>query len=99
MQYQSYYFVTLPTLIAAGEGLESATGIEVGSSSEIYIVNKGIGPGNGEVLRVDSIDGVASVPEPSSVLGLLVFGAGGSSAWLKRKRQQHIDQKLVSGAK
>ncbi|MCC5625102.1 ScyD/ScyE family protein [Nostoc sp. CHAB 5715] len=79
---------TRTTLIAAGEGLESATGIEVDPSGEIYIVNKGIGPGNGEVLRVDSIDGVASVPEPSSTLGLLVFGAVGSGAWLKHKRQQ-----------
>ena len=78
---------TRTTLIAAGEGLESATGIEVGPSGEIYVVNKGIGPGNGEVLRVDSVDGAASVPEPASMLGLLVFGAVGGGVWHKRKRQ------------
>lgn len=30
-----------------------------------------------------------SIPEPGSVLGLLVFGAFGVGAWLKRDRQQH----------
>jgi len=83
---------TRTTLIAAGEGLESASGLEVSPNGEIYVVNKGVGPGNGEVVRVDGIGETASVPEPSSMLGLLVFGALGSGAWLKRKRNRQVDQ-------
>jgi len=80
---------TRTTLVAAGEGLESATGLEIGPNGEIYVVNNGVGPGNGEVVRVDDIQ-AAAVPEPSSILGLIVFGAMGGGAWLKRKRNQQL---------
>lgn len=76
---------TRTTLIAAGEGLQSATGVTVGPDGQIYITDRGVGPQNGQVLR---FDGTQQVPEPTSTLGLLVLGAAGGGSWLKRKRQQ-----------
>ncbi|NJK48652.1 ScyD/ScyE family protein [Candidatus Gracilibacteria bacterium] len=78
---------TRTTLVAAGQGLESADGVVVGSDGEIYVTNRGVGPNRGSVVRVnvDDVGGVASVPEPSSILGLLTFSVLGGGAWLKRK--------------
>lgn len=76
---------TRTTLVAAGEGLASAAGLAIGENNEIYVTNQGVGPGVGEVVRIDDVE---SVPEPSSMLGLLAFGALGGGTWLKRKRQQ-----------
>lgn len=79
---------TRTTLVSESDGLRSATGLEVGPNGEIYLVNKGVGPGNGQVVRVDDISASADVPEPSSMLGLVALGALGVSAKLKRHRQQ-----------
>ena len=79
---------TRTTLVAAGQGLESADGVVVGPDSQIYVTNRGVGPEAGSVVRVDGIGGAAAVPEPSSLLGLLVFGAIGGGTWFKRKQQQ-----------
>lgn len=89
---------TRTTLIAAGEGLESATGLEVGPDGEIYIVNNGVGPDNGQIVRVDDITPSASVPEPTSALGVLALGVLGGGAALKRKRKQLADEvKFANG--
>ena len=76
---------TRTTLVAAGEGLVSADGLTIGPDDQIYVTVRGVGPGNGAVVRVDNLE---EVPEPSSVLGLLAFGALGGGTWLKRKRKQ-----------
>ena len=94
---------TKTTLVAAGEGLESATGLEVGPNGEIYVVNRGVGPDNGQVIRVDGLEGAGGarteeVPEPTSVLGVLLLGALGGGAVLKRKRNQLSDEvKFANG--
>lgn len=75
---------TRTTLVAAGEGLESASGIAIGPDDQIYITKRGVGPNLGQVVRVD-IDPAATVPEPSSTLGLLVFGALSGGLLLKRQ--------------
>jgi len=79
---------TRTTLVAAGEGLESGTGITVGPDDGIYVTKRGVGT-LGEVVRVERTE---SVPEPTSVLGVLAFGALGGGAWLKRKRKQLADE-------
>lgn len=80
---------TRTTLVAGGEGLESATGVTVGPDNQIYVVNNGVGPGAGEVVRIDQSE---AVPEPSAMLGLLAFGAVGGGALLKRKQNKQVDQ-------
>jgi len=79
---------TRTTLVAAGEGLESGTGITVGPDDGIYVTKRGVGT-LGEVVRVERTE---SVPEPTSVLGVLAFSALGGGAWLKRKRKQLADE-------
>lgn len=73
---------TRTTLINAGEGLEGATALGISPNNEIYVTNKGDRPGVGQLLRVDT----QAVPEPSSMLGLLAFGAICSSTWLGLRR-------------
>lgn len=78
-------------LVAPGEGLESADGITIGPDGSIFIANKAIGGGEGQIVRLDLIrdigeDEPKSVPEPGSVLGLMLAGAGGISV-LKKKQQ------------
>ena len=75
---------TRTTLVAAGEGLLSATGITIGPDNAIYVTNRGVGTGIGEVVRIDDTE---AVPEPSSILGLLTFGALGGTTWLRRKHK------------
>lgn len=80
---------TRTTLVAAGEGLLSATGVIVGPDDQIYVTNRGVGPGIGQVVRVDDIE---AVPEPASTLGVLAFGALGVGSFLKRKQKQLADE-------
>ena len=71
---------TRTTLVAAGEGLRSADGIAFGPEDEIYIANGAVGPGNGEIVRVDGVGEAAqSVPEPASIFGLVAVGLGAVS--------------------
>jgi PEP-CTERM motif len=79
---------TRTTLVAAGEGLESADGVTIGPDGEIYVTNRGIGPERGSLVRVDDVGTAASVPEPSSILGLLTFSVLGGGAWLKRRNRE-----------
>ncbi|MBW4607532.1 MAG: ScyD/ScyE family protein [Hassallia sp. WJT32-NPBG1] len=71
------------TTLLSGNGLESATALTVGLDGAIYVSNKGDRPGVGQVLRIDNS---AKVPEPSSTLSLLAFGALGVASFTKRKR-------------
>jgi hypothetical protein len=81
---------TRTTLVAAGEGLESATSITVGPDDGIYITNRGVGPELGEIVRVDNLE---PVPEPSAVIGVVALGALGGASRLRRKMKQVIDEK------
>ncbi|MBW4453031.1 MAG: ScyD/ScyE family protein [Nostoc indistinguendum CM1-VF10] len=57
------------TTLLSGNGLESATALTVGPDGDIYVSNKGDRPGQGQVLRIDT---TKKVPEPTSILGVLV---------------------------
>jgi hypothetical protein len=86
---------TRTTLVAAGQGLDSADGIDIGPDGKIYITNRGVGPRLGEVVRVDGIV-VEKVPEPGSVVGLLALaGVGATAAYGKRKRQEKLGELLA----
>lgn len=74
------------TLVAAGEGLESADGITIGPDEKIYITKRGVGPRLGQVVRVD---GIETVPEPATILGLLTVSVLGATG-LKRKQKQVV---------
>jgi hypothetical protein len=71
------------TTLLSGNGLESATALTVGPDGAVYVSSKGDRPGVGQVLRIDNS---AKVPEPSSALSLLAFGALGVASFTKRKR-------------
>jgi len=74
---------TRTTLVAAGEGLESADGLTIGPDNEIYVTVRGVGPENGSVVRVNR--GAEPVPEPASVLGILALSAAGVGSKFKGK--------------
>lgn len=70
------------TTLLSGNGLESATALTVSPDGAVYVSNKGDRPGLGQVLRIDT---TKKVPEPTSILGLLVvFGALGVCSFTKR---------------
>ncbi|MHC5594940.1 MAG: ScyD/ScyE family protein [Nostoc sp.] len=77
---------TRTTLVAAGQGLDSADGIDIGPDGKIYITNRGVGPGLGEVLRVDT----AVVPESSSAISLIAISVLGATSMHKRKRTKEL---------
>lgn len=82
---------TRTTLVAAGEGLESAAGLDIGPDGQIYITKRGVGPQLGEVVRVD----IKSVPEHTSVLGVLAVAGLGAATKLKRKSKQLAKAQIV----
>lgn len=67
----------------ASEGLISPTALAIGSDDAIYVANNGDSAGEGEILRIKA----TSVPEPGSLIGLLVLGTCGtvSQLWHKHK--------------
>jgi hypothetical protein len=83
---------TRTTLVAAGEGLESSTGIAIGPDDQIYITKRGVGT-LGEVVRVNRSAPATKVPEPASVIALLATAALGVKA-MKRKRQEELLDKV-----
>ena len=86
---------TRTTLVAAGQGLDSADGIDIGPDGKIYITNRGVGVGLGEVVRVDGIV-TQTVPESGSVIGLLALaGVGATGAIAKRKRSAKLGELLA----
>ncbi len=82
---------TRTTLVAAGEGLESADGLTIGPDNQIYVTTRGVGPENGSVVRVGR--GAEPVPEPTSVLGILALSAAGVGSKFKGKLKQ-LTQKV-----
>ena len=72
------------TTLVSGNGLEAATALTVGPDGAIYVSNKGASAGVGQVLRIENTE---AVPEPTSALGVLAFGALGVGSFLKRKRK------------
>ena len=44
---------TRTTIVEAGEGIVSATALEVGPDGSIYVTNRGASAGNGEVLKIE----------------------------------------------
>lgn len=83
---------TRTTLVAAGEGLESAAGITIGPDGNAYITKRGVGPELGEVVQVDlgSTGGTGAEPVPEPITGLFAsaFLAFGGGAFMKRKQRQ-----------
>lgn len=77
---------TRTTLVAAGQGLESADGLTIGPDNQIYVTTRGVGPGNGSVVRVNT--GAEPVPEPASILGILALSAAGVGSKFKGKLKQ-----------
>lgn len=73
------------TTLVSGNGLESPTALTVGPDGDIYVSNRGNLAGVGQVLRIENTE---AVPEPTSTLGVLAFGALGVGSFLKRKRKQ-----------
>lgn len=67
----------------ASSGLISPTALAIGPDDAIYVVNNGYNAGEGEILRIKA----TSVPEPNSILGLLVLGACGTVSQLWRKHK------------
>ncbi len=89
---------TRTTLVAAGQGLDSADGIDVSSDGKIYITNRGVGKGLGEVVRVDGLV-TQKVPEPGSIVGLIALASvGATAAFAKRKRQDKLGEQLLPKA-
>lgn len=77
-------------LVAPGEGLESADGITIGPDGGIFVANRAIGGGEGQIVRLDLAGDVGgkdpkSVPEPGSILGIVFAGVGGISVLKKKK--------------
>ncbi len=90
--------LTRTTLVAAGEGLESSAGIDIGPDGQIYITKRGVGPELGSVVRVDGIV-TEKVPEPTSILGLLALASvGATGAIANRKRQDKLGEELLPKA-
>lgn len=81
---------TRTTLVTAGEGLESADGLTIGPDNQIYVTTRGVGPGNGSVVRVNT--GAEPVPEPASVLGILALSAAGLGSKFKGKLKQQMQK-------
>ncbi len=75
------------TVLASGNGLESATALTVGPDGAIYIANKGDRASLGQVLRIES---KAKVSEPSAIIGALLLSAFGLSSFYKRKIEARI---------
>ena len=72
------------TTLLSGNGLESATALTVGPDGAIYVSNKGGSAGVGQILRIEKTE---AVPEPSSFLGLLAFGALGVGSFRRKWKQ------------
>ncbi|MEQ8959046.1 MAG: ScyD/ScyE family protein, partial [Coleofasciculus sp. C2-GNP5-27] len=66
--------------------LRFPTALAVGSDNSIYVSNNGFVGGQGEILRVDLTD-ETSVPESTSIVGLLAIGSVGVVTQLRRKQK------------
>ncbi|BAZ14828.1 hypothetical protein NIES4071_66980 [Calothrix sp. NIES-4071] len=75
------------TVLASGNGLETATALTIGSDGAVYIANKGDRASVGQVIRIDT---KVKVNEPSTVIATSVLSVLGLSLFYSRKRKQHI---------
>ncbi|MBW4628467.1 MAG: ScyD/ScyE family protein [Brasilonema octagenarum HA4186-MV1] len=84
--------------IWSGDGLEAASGLVFGPDGDLYISNRArlvAGERGGQLIKIDprSSGGATKVPEPASVIGLLLATAVGVKA-MKRKRQEDLLHKV-----
>jgi hypothetical protein len=73
---------TRTTLLS--EGLFAPTSLTVGEDGDIFIANRGIAAGQGEIIRFNANDS-QSVPEPSSWIGLLAITSMGGLLKVTRR--------------
>jgi hypothetical protein len=74
---------TRSTLLS--EGLFAPTSFTFGENGDIFIANRGIAAGQGEIIRFNAHDDSQSVPEPSSWLGLLAIASVGGFLKVSRR--------------
>ncbi|MBD2261183.1 ScyD/ScyE family protein [Pseudanabaena sp. FACHB-2040] len=67
------------------EGLFAPTSFTFGDSGDIFIANRGIAVGQGEIIRFNYDDDSESVPEPSSWIGLLAIASVGGFLKVSRR--------------
>ncbi|MBW4592888.1 MAG: ScyD/ScyE family protein [Brasilonema angustatum HA4187-MV1] len=81
--------------IWSGDGLEAASELTFGPDGDLYISNRARLAGTSQVIKIDprSSGGATKVPEPASVIGLLLATAVGVKA-MKRKRQEELLDKV-----
>ncbi len=70
------------TTLLSGDGLVSPSSLAVSPDGEVYITNQSDRPGASQVLKLDNAQ---PVPEPTSILGVLAFGALGFKKWHKKR--------------
>lgn len=68
--------------LASGNGLQAASSLAVSPDGALYVSSEGDRPGAGKVWRIDN---TKPVPEPTSVLGVIAFGALGMRIKKSRK--------------
>ncbi|MEP0873476.1 ScyD/ScyE family protein [Trichocoleus desertorum AS-A10] len=74
---------TRTTLLS--EGLFAPTSFTFGENGDIFIANRGIAAGQGEIIQFNSNDDPQSVPEPSSLIGLLAIASMGGFLKVSRR--------------
>ena len=84
--------------ILSGDGLEAASGLFFGPDGALYTSNRArlvAGERGGQLVKIALNSGVGAtkVPEPASVIGLLLATALGAKA-MKRKRQEEMLDKV-----
>jgi sugar lactone lactonase YvrE len=67
------------------EGLIAPTSFTFGDNGDVFIANRGIAVGQGEIIQFNSHDGSQSVPEPSSWIGLLAIASVGGFLKVSRR--------------
>ena len=70
------------TTLLSGDGLIAPSSLAVSPDGQVYVTNQSDRPGASQVLRIDNSE---PVPEPTSVLGVVAFGALGLKQWRKKR--------------
>ena len=70
------------TTLLSGDGLIAPSSLAVSPDGQVYVTNQSDRPGASQVLRIGNSQ---PVPEPTSVLGVLAFGALGLNQWRKNR--------------
>lgn len=90
--YSEGTLYNLNTLIPANSGWTLEEALDINNQGQI--VGTGVFNGEERTFLATPISNTTGVPEPSSVLGTLVFGAVGASSLLKRKRSKSNKMKI-----